>query len=73
MLLDALGHSYHAGPLIDRSVFEDVATAHWAADDSAQYDARFLRLTRSVPRPGGRASALSGKNHRRSSPLIAEK
>jgi transcriptional regulator with XRE-family HTH domain len=46
LLLDALGHSYHAGPLIDRSVFEDVATAHWVADVPEERDTRFLRLIR---------------------------
>ena len=44
LLLDALGHSYHAGPLIDRSVFEDVATALWVADDPSERDARFRRV-----------------------------
>ena len=44
LLLDALGHSYHTGLLIDRSVFEDTATATWISDDPDEREARFIRL-----------------------------
>jgi transcriptional regulator with XRE-family HTH domain len=44
LLLDVFGHSYHAAPSIDRSVFEDIATATWVGSNPATREERFLAL-----------------------------